>query len=53
MVRLIWTIYMIRLYMLGTAEKIDGVYVDYILVNEGDVDALIEAGWRMSVEELN
>ncbi|GKM32548.1 hypothetical protein NUBL21996_41570 [Klebsiella pneumoniae] len=43
---------MITLYMPGNAEIIDGISVDYISVEEQDVDALKNAGWVENISEL-
>lgn len=43
---------MITLYMAGTATVIDGVSVDYIVVDEEEAEALKEAGWCENFSEL-
>ena len=44
---------MITLYMKGTATTIDVASVDYIVVDEGQADALIVAGWVKDPKDLN
>ena len=43
---------MITLYIRGTAEEVEGVMVDYIVVPETEVPALLAVGWVRTVEEL-
>lgn len=43
---------MITLYMTGTAAVVDGVYVDYIVVDEYEAKALIAAGWCENASDL-
>lgn len=44
---------MVTLYMKGSAETIDGVSVDYIVVSESEVGALLAAGWVKNISELS
>lgn len=43
---------MVTLYILGTAAEVEGVMVDYIVVPEDEVPALLVVGWVRSVSEL-
>lgn len=43
---------MVTLYRLGTAEVIDSIRVDYVVVNERDVPALMAVGWVKTIAEL-
>lgn len=43
---------MITLYIRGTALKIDGVWVDYIVVSSESAAPLMAAGWVEKVDEL-
>lgn len=43
---------MITLYIPGTAVIVDGVSVDYIVVESKDVDSLLALGWVKSVSEI-
>lgn len=43
---------MITLYIKGSAEIIEGVSVDYIVVEESEVDALLAVGWVKNISDL-
>lgn len=43
---------MITLYIHGTAKEVEGVMVDYIVVPETEVQAMLAVGWVKSVGEL-
>lgn len=43
---------MITLYRAGTAAVVDGVSVDYVIVNDGDVEPLKEVGWCEKVVDI-
>lgn len=43
---------MVTLYINGYAEIIDGISVDYIVVSEAEVNALVEVGWVKNVSDL-
>lgn len=44
---------MITLYINGTAEEVEGVMVDYVVVPEAEVPALLAVGWVRSVADLD
>lgn len=44
---------MVTIYIKGSAEIIEGVSVDYAVVEESEIDALLMIGWVKEITHVN